>query len=65
MPKLKTHSSASKRFRITKRGKVKCSHAFGRHLMASKSPKRRRNLRKQRMLGPEDVKSVKRMLPYG
>jgi len=64
MPKLKTHRGASKRFKITKNGKVRRNKAFGRHLMSAKSPKRRRNLRKGTISSPEDDRRVKRLLPY-
>ena len=33
MPKLKTHSGAKKRFKVTKNGKVKRAHAFKSHLL--------------------------------
>ncbi|MGI6461645.1 MAG: 50S ribosomal protein L35 [Candidatus Hydrogenedentales bacterium] len=65
MPKMKTNKSASKRFKLTKTGKVKRHKAFASHLKTHKSAKRRRNLRKAVILGPEDADNVKRMLPYG
>lgn len=65
MPKIKSHRGAAKRFKFTKSGKIRRKSAFARHLMTGKSPKRRRNLRKSSILDPADVKSVKRMLPYG
>lgn len=65
MPKLKTNKSASKRFKITKSGKVKRGFAFGRHLFNGKSPKRRRNLRGSDIASPEDTVRVKRLLPNG
>ncbi len=64
MPKLKTNKSASKRFRPTKNGKFKRSKAFGRHLLTSKSPKRRRNLRQAGEVSKADAKRVKALLPY-
>ena len=45
MPKLKTHRGAAKRLSLTKTGKIKRSKAFRKHIMASKSPKQKRNLR--------------------
>ena len=33
MPKIKTHSGAKKRFKLTKNGKVKRGHAFRSHLL--------------------------------
>ncbi|HOZ47268.1 MAG TPA: 50S ribosomal protein L35 [Candidatus Hydrogenedentes bacterium] len=64
MPKVKTHRGAAKRFRRTKSGKVKRTMAFARHLKSSKSPKRRRNLRKNVIMSSEDVPNLKKMLPY-
>ncbi len=46
MPKMKTNKSASKRFKVTKTGKIKRHKAFASHLKTHKSAKRRRNLRK-------------------
>ena len=65
MPKVKTNRGAAKRFKKTKRGKIKRNMAFGRHLMGGKSPKRRRRLRKSVVLSAEDGPGVKRLLPYG
>ena len=47
MPKAKTNRAAMKRFRKTKNGKFKRNKLGKRHLMVSKSPKRRRQLRRQ------------------
>jgi len=41
MPKLKTHKGASKRFKKTGTGKVVRQHAFARHILTSKSRKRK------------------------
>ena len=43
MPKLKTHKGASKRFKKTGTGKVVRGHAFARHILTSKSRKRKRS----------------------
>lgn len=64
MPKIKTHKSASKRFKITKNGKVKRFSAYGRHLLTAKSSKRRRRLRVAVMADVADAPRIKRMLPY-
>ena len=42
MPKLKTHRGAAKRFKKTGTGKFKRGHAFGAHILTSKSRKRKR-----------------------
>ena len=65
MPKLKTHKGAAKRFRITASGQVKRGHAFARHILTSKTPKRKRNLDIDVMVAEADEGLVKRMLPYG
>jgi len=65
MPKMKTHRGAAKRFKITKKGKVKYRRAYRNHILTSKSPKRKRQLRKDGYLDESDAKNVKQMLPYG
>ena len=64
MPKIKTCRSAAKRFKTTGTGKIKRNKPFARHLMASKSPKRKRNLRQGTLVSPADAPSVKRSIPY-
>jgi large subunit ribosomal protein L35 len=46
MPKMKSNSGAKKRFKRTASGKLKRHKAFRSHILTSKSPKRKRNLRK-------------------
>lgn len=65
MPKLKSHRGAAKRFRLTGSGKVKRGHAYARHLLASKSTKVKRKLDKDTLVSPSNLRTVKRMLPYG
>jgi len=64
MPKIKTHSGAAKRFKLTKSGKVKRSHAFKSHILTKKSTKRKRGLRKGTYADETNAPSLKRMLPY-
>ena len=64
MPKLKTHSGAKKRFKLTKNGKVKRAHANKRHILNKKSQKRKRHLRKATFVDVSNVKKVLRMIPY-
>ena len=64
MPKLKTKSAAKKRFKLTKLGKVKRSHAYTSHILTKKSTKRKRNLRKSALVDVTNVKAVKKLLPY-
>jgi len=65
MPKQKTHRGASKRFRITSRGKVKRSQAFKRHILTKKTRKRKRHLDQEVLASPADLKRIRKMLPYG
>jgi ribosomal protein L20/ribosomal protein L35 len=44
MPKMKTHSGAKKRFKLTAKGKVRGRHAYSSHILEKKSPKRKRSL---------------------
>jgi len=64
MPKMKTKRGAAKRFRLTPRGKVLRNRSYGGHLMAGKSPRRRRRLRRKAVVSPVDKKRVKALLPY-
>ena len=64
MPKLKTHRGAAKRFKKTATGKFKRGSAFKRHIMTSKTTKRKRQLRKGIMASEADQSTLDRMLPY-
>ena len=46
MPKIKTHSGAKKRFKLSKNGKPIRAHAYKSHILNKKSTKRKRNLRR-------------------
>lgn len=63
--KLKTKSSAKKRFRFTGSGKIKRKKAKLSHILTKKGPKMKRNLRSSGLIAASDVASVKRMLPNG
>jgi large subunit ribosomal protein L35 len=65
MPKMKTHSGAKKRFKLTAKGKVRGRHAFSSHILEKKTPKRKRNFRKPRDLNTSDAKRVKKLLGEG
>jgi large subunit ribosomal protein L35 len=64
MPKLKTHSGAAKRFKKTATGKVKRGHAFARHILTTKTTKKKRHLDRDVILDKADQKKIKRMIPY-
>jgi large subunit ribosomal protein L35 len=62
MPKMKTHSGATQRFKVTGGGKVKARHSFTSHILEKKSPKRKRRLGKPAILSADDTKRVKQLL---
>ncbi|MCD8047299.1 MAG: 50S ribosomal protein L35 [Clostridiales bacterium] len=66
MPKMKTHSSAKKRFSLTKNGKVKRAHAFKSHLLNGhgKTTKRKRGLRKGGYADVTNAATIREMIPY-
>ena len=64
MPKLKTHSGAKKRFKLTKTGKVKRAHAFKSHILTKKDTKRTRRLRKSAIADVTNTKAIKLLIPY-
>ncbi|HHY14102.1 MAG TPA: 50S ribosomal protein L35 [Thermoanaerobacterales bacterium] len=65
MPKMKTHRGAAKRFKFTKRGKIKRRKAYKGHLLTKKTANKKRNLRKSTLVHPSDEKQIKKLLPYG
>jgi len=62
--KLKTKSSAKKRFRISKSGNVVAAQSGKQHGMRKRSKEAIRNLRGTTILSPADAKIVKKFLPY-
>jgi large subunit ribosomal protein L35 len=62
MPKMKTHSGAKKRFKLTANGKVRARHAGKTHILEKKSAKRRRYMDEPLILQPEDAKRVKKLM---
>ena len=64
MPKLKTKSSAKKRFKISARGKVISAQAGKRHGMIKRSNSQIRKLRGTTSLTKQDGKIVKSYMPY-
>jgi large subunit ribosomal protein L35 len=65
MPKMKTHSGAKKRFKVTATGKIRARHAFTSHMLEHKSPKRKRKLGTPVEVSDTDVPRVRRMLGVG
>ncbi|OAN78929.1 50S ribosomal protein L35 [Jannaschia sp. EhC01] len=64
MPKMKTKSSAKKRFKVTGTGKVLAGQAGKRHGMIKRSNKFLRNARGTTELSAPDAKIVKSYMPY-
>ena len=59
MPKMKTRSSAKKRFTVTGSGKIKRKHAFKSHILTKKSTKRKNRLTKAGLVHQYDVPNIK------
>ena len=64
MPKIKTHSGAIKRFKVSKSGKIKRDHVGRRHILTTKNTQRLRHLRKEGFADKTNVAEIKRLLPY-
>jgi large subunit ribosomal protein L35 len=62
MPKMKTHSGAKKRFRITGKGKVMREQAGHVHKFHEKTPQKARRLSNDVVLSPADTKKIKKLL---
>ena len=59
MPKMKTKSSAKKRFKLTGTGKIKRKHAFKSHILTKKSKKRKLALTHDGLVSKADEKNIK------
>jgi large subunit ribosomal protein L35 len=62
MPKMKPHSGAAKRFKLTATGKVMRRRANRNHLLEHKSSRVTRRLARELTLAPSDVKHIKKLL---
>lgn len=62
MPKMKTNSSAKKRFSVTGTGKIKRKHAYKSHILTKKATKQKRNLTHAGLVDKTDMNNVKFML---
>jgi large subunit ribosomal protein L35 len=62
MPKMKSNSSAKKRFKVTGSGKIKRKHAFKRHILTKKTTKAKRALTKDGLVHKADMDNVKHLL---
>ena len=62
MPKMKTNSSAKKRFSVTGTGKIKRKHAFKSHILTKKTTKAKRALTKSGLVHERDMNNIKFLL---
>lgn len=62
MPKMKTHSGAKKRFKLTATGKIKHRQAGKRHLNEHKSTRRTRRLGGDAILTGGDARKARKLL---
>lgn len=63
MPKMKTHSAASKRFKVTGSGKIRRFGAYGSHILTKKSSKQKRGYRQTKLVHKSMERIVKTLLP--
>ena len=64
MSKMKSKSSAKKRFIVRASGSIKRAQAFKRHILTKKTTKNKRQLRGTTKIVKSDIASVRAMLPY-
>ena len=64
MPKKKTHSGASKRFKKLKSGLIKFTKAGRRHLLTKKSSRKKRTMRQSAYVNAADYRTIAPLLPY-
>ncbi len=62
MPKLKSHSGAKKRFKLTAKGRVKRGHSLANHILTKKTQKRKRKLRKSALVSTSMEKQIRSMI---
>ncbi len=62
MPKMKTHSGAKKRFKVTGRGKLRARHAMTSHILEKKSSRRKRRLSRPVEIAAQDRPRVRSLL---
>ncbi|MCI4668386.1 MAG: 50S ribosomal protein L35 [Bacteroidia bacterium] len=62
MPKMKSNSGASKRFKLTASGKIRRKHAYHNHILTKKSKKRKKRLKKYAIVFEGDEPRLKALL---
>ncbi|MBI3976942.1 MAG: 50S ribosomal protein L35 [Chloroflexi bacterium] len=65
MPKLKTHSGAKKRFKVTGSGKIMRTKGGKSHLRRNRAPRAKRLYDEMIEVSRADIPNLKRLLPYG
>jgi large subunit ribosomal protein L35 len=65
MPKMKTNSSAKKRFKVTPSGKIKRAQAYKNHILTKKTTKQKRALTKMVTVTDADMGLIKSLLTIG
>jgi large subunit ribosomal protein L35 len=63
--KLKTRKSIAKRFKFTKKKKIKFHGAYKSHILSKKGRARKRKLRQAKIISTVDLGKIRRSLPYG
>ena len=64
MPKIKTRSSAAKRFETTGTGKIQRAKAYKNHKLGQKTRKTKRNLRDGGYVSEQEAKVIHKLIPY-
>ena len=64
MPKMKSHSAAKKRFKVTAKGHFKHKQAHKSHLLTHESSKRKRSLRGTKVVHETNMAAMHRLLPF-
>ncbi len=64
MYKVKTHSGAKKRFKVTGTGKILRGHANKSHILNKKTRKRKRNLRSIVTVDKTNMMALRDLMPY-
>lgn len=64
MPKMKTHKSGAKRYKVTANGKILRRHAGIGHLLANKSSTRKRRISGMEEISDTHIDLVSKQLPY-
>ncbi|MDR0531186.1 MAG: 50S ribosomal protein L35 [Oscillospiraceae bacterium] len=65
MPKIKTHSGAKKRFKLSKNGKPLRARAYSSHdIKGRKNAKKKRQLRGKTVADVTNVRQIKKLIPY-